>query len=201
MRRDNSFSDKKGDIIKKYNSSSFYYEKRYRDIQLYKFKTFLRRDSLRKKIILDAGCGTGLLMDQIFHIDDLSDQLKSNYVGIDISLNMLNILKLKLNESDKVKLINLILADLESLPFRKNIFDCVFSITVFQNLVNLENGVENLIRVGKNKSEITISILKKKLNMKEFEELVVNKIYDYQIYNNPKIEDFFIIGKINDNEE
>ncbi len=193
--------DKKRQIIEKYNSSFQYYDKRYHEIQSNKFRTFLKEYIFREKIILDAGCGTGLLADFALKCVRTITRLKWNYVGADISRNMLKMFKLKLSYSRISQHIHLIVADLEYLPFRKNIFDEIFSITAFQNLYDFEEGLDNLIRVGKNNIEIVLSILKKKVTIAKFNKLVQYKIENYEIYDVPHLEDFILQGHIFKNEK
>ncbi|MFX1590929.1 MAG: hypothetical protein ACFFC1_22570, partial [Promethearchaeota archaeon] len=58
--------DKKKEIISKYNSTATFYDKRYRKIQEEKYRIILSDFLLEKnKIVLDAGCGSGLLFEFI----------------------------------------------------------------------------------------------------------------------------------------
>ena len=81
--------DKKERIIRAYNSTSPIYDQRYSTIQFDKYGYILRNCLLNGKILLDAGCGTGLLYE--FIVNSMNQGLINNltYVGIDISRNML----------------------------------------------------------------------------------------------------------------
>ena len=152
--------NKKKEIIIKYNSTSDYYERRYKEIQYNKYKFVLNSYTVGGKIILDAGCGTGLLYD--FIINSL-EQIKTafySYIAIDISINMLKIFKSKnFNKDKKIgNKINLILSDLENLPIRSNIFNSVFSLTSLQNLPHIIDGVKEMLRVVKEDADIALEI-------------------------------------------
>jgi len=190
-------SEKKRKIINDYNLSFQYYENRYKDIQLNKYARFFEKLRIQKNI-LDAGCGTGLLLEYIFNKQRMikEESPRFRYTGVDISLNMLKRFNLKLEGLSFPKFINLILADIEYLPFRDNIFDEIFSITVFQNLADIERGLGNLIRVGIFKFDIVISILKKASKFKEFETLVKNMLEKYNCDYIHSLEDNIIWGTI-----
>ncbi|MBA7669396.1 hypothetical protein ES703_77526 [subsurface metagenome] len=57
--------NKKQEIINKYNQTSEFYDRRYVKIQQDKFSLILKDNSIYEKLILDAGCGTGLLFGVI----------------------------------------------------------------------------------------------------------------------------------------
>ena len=189
--------DKKKEIIKKYNSTSHFYDKRYTEIQYEKFEIILNSFDLNDKKLLDAGCGTGLLLDYI-----LQYQKNKNfyYVATDISLNMLKIFYRKLLKMDNKWLerkINLILSDLENLPFRNNVFHSVFAPTSLQNLPSIQKGITELIRTAKNKAELKLTILKKKLDSEELEKILKPIIEKLEIFNINNIEDIVVQGIVN----
>jgi ubiquinone/menaquinone biosynthesis C-methylase UbiE len=190
------FSDKKRKIIEDYNKSSQYYDKRYRKIQTQKYRRFFENIQIQNNIILDAGCGTGLLLEHIFQKISIRTLFKFKYAGVDISISMLKKFKLKFYNLGISKSIDLVLADVENLPFRENIFDKVFSITVFQNLVDIERAFNNLLRSGKAKFDIVITILKKASNLEKFGNLVKKKLEKCSFDHNPTIEDEIIWGTI-----
>lgn len=197
MKNNSIRSDKKSKIISDYNNSFQYYDKRYKEIQLNKYTRFFEKLSIQKNI-LDAGCGTGLFLEYIFDylrkFKDFSPRFR--YTGVDISLNMLKRFQVKLDGLGLPKSVDLVQADIENLPFREDVFDEIFTITVFQNLTDIKLGLDNLIRVGKNKFELVISILKKAKEFEKFNILVKNILKNYDFNYNNSVEDKIFWGSI-----
>lgn len=156
-------SNHKSEIITKYNSSSPFYDNRYRKIQESKYQIILKNQDLNEKLILDLGSGTGLLIEYLnmknYNISNLDF-----YVALDISWNMLLEFKSKFDKINPLNNLSLVLSDIENLPFRENKFSLIFSITSFQNLPNMNEAIIETLRVSKNDADFTFSILKKKLN-------------------------------------
>lgn len=188
--------DKKRKIINEYNSSSFYYDKRYCQIQKEKFKIILKNPNFESKRILDAGCGTGLLLEHMLSLVDQNDKIRYSYVGTDISFNMLNEFYFKLKSINKKIDINLVLSDIENLPFRDNFFNLIFSITAFQNLSNIKLGFKNLLRISANRAKLKLSILKKKFDLEGFLTLVKPSLKDLETISKEEIEDIIFQGEI-----
>jgi len=189
--------DKKRKIRNDYNLTSSFYDKRYNQIQKEKFEILLKSFDIHERLILDAGCGTGLLLEYLLNLFEQKDGFFYQYVGIDISWEMLKAFDSKLRKLAKRINVNLILSDIENLPLRSNVFHSIFSITTIQNLSNIKLGLKSIIRVGKNEAELNISILKKKLNLREFiEDLIKPNIINPKIISNDKIEDILIQGRL-----
>ena len=186
---------KKQEIIKNYNLTSHFYDQRYSQIQTEKFEILLNNLELNQKKILDAGCGTGLLLEFINSLKQNST-VNYHYIGMDITLNMLKEFQSKpLTKKTQWK-VNLILADIESLPFRENIFDIIFSITSFQNLPNLTKGIIETLRVGQDKGDFRFSILKKKLKIVQLNSLLKSLFTNLKLMQEEFLEDIIFIGKI-----
>ena len=84
------------------------YDIRYTEEQQKKYEIiFDKIPSRYEGLILDVGCGTGLLLERINSIS----------VGVDLSINLLE----KAYERNKRSQINLIQADAESLPIRTSV--------------------------------------------------------------------------------
>ncbi len=189
-------SDKKKEIINKYNSTSHFYDKRYSQIQSKKYDQILKNYVLDRKIILDAGCGTGLLFEYTIDLFKQEKRIFYSYIANDISWNMLMEFKSKLVNLKKQLEVNLILSDLENLPFRKNTFHSIFSATAFQNLPNILNGVKESLRVVKSNGDIILSILKKKINLEELLSYLEPFVKEIIIIKIDTIEDIIIKGKL-----
>ena len=85
--------------------------------------------------LLDVGCGTGLSA-KIFNC---------NITGIDPAEKLLQQAPFK-----KIK------AKAESLPFKDNEFDVVIAVTSIHNFDDIEKGLKEIKRVGKDKFALTI---------------------------------------------
>ena len=187
---------KKKKIISNYNKTASFYDNRYREIQEQKYKIILKNYQFKSKLILDAGCGTGLFIEFIIALTNQKDFIPFIYVGTDISLNMLDRFRIKLQRLKLKYEFNLILSDIENLPFRENVFQCIFSLTSFQNLPNIDEGVRNLYRVGKNNADLNLSILKKNCNLIELMKSLKPLVKNLKTNNKENLEDIIIHGKI-----
>ena len=95
----------------------------------------------KNKKILDVGCGTGI-----------ASGFFSCHTGVDPSEKLLNIASKKFPE------IRFIKANAERLPFEDEEFDAAISLTALQNFDDVEQGLEEIKRVGR---EFVLSFLKK----------------------------------------
>lgn len=125
------------------------YNIRYREEQEAKYDAILDRiGPLPHDIVLDDGCGTGLLISR----------LDAHNVGVDLSYRLLSTARSRLRGKPYTHLIQ---ADADSLPFRPLIFCIVFSVTVVQNLPTLEQTLAEIMRVSRPGSQIAVTALKK----------------------------------------
>jgi len=191
----NRVLNKKNKIITDYNSSAHFYDSRYKQIQEEKYSLILNGYDINGKMVIDLGCGTGLLLEFIDSTNNQSS-LKYTYVAVDISFNMLLKLKNKTLKSNREKFINLLLSDAENLPFRENTFNCIFSITLFQNIPNIEKGIYELLRVSTQKCDLKFSILKKEIKLQTLLALLEPMMRDLEIIDKEHIEDIIIQGSI-----
>ena len=186
--------NKKREIIRKYDSTAHIYDDRYSKIQNDKFNLIIKEFSFEEKILLDAGCGTGLFYDYLLEKleDDLDKQY--NFLGVDISWNMLKEFSLKLKKNEKLAKHQscLLLSDLENLPFRENIFHAYISLTSLQNLPNIINGIKESFRVTKDNGDMKLSILKKKLDLDELLSHIKSKVKNLEITENDDLEDVIL---------
>ena len=189
------YSNKKKEIIKKYNSSSSFYDSRYRQIQETKYHIILKNFDLTRKVILDLGCGTGLFIEYLSRRKLEQKKNLDYYVGLDISWNMLLEFRSKF-EKLKGKNISLLLSDIENLPFRDNQFFSVLSLTSFQNLPDVKKGIKELLRVSRNRADFKFSILKKKTDLKILVDFLKSFVVIDQVLNKENLEDVIIQGKV-----
>ena len=195
----NEESDKKKIIIEKYNSTSSFYDDRYRKIQNEKFELHFKNTNFNSKTLLDAGCGTGLLFEYISSLNDNNLGRTLRYIGTDISWKML---KHFYNKTKKIKNkinSNLILGDIENLPFREDKFNLIFSITTLQNLHDLKKGLKEIIGVGKENAALKLSILRKQLKLEEVIAYLNSRMINLKIEIVEDVEDVFIQGNLNKN--
>ena len=188
--------DKKKNIIEKYNSTSSFYDNRYSKIQKEKYKILFRNCNLNYKTILDAGCGTGLLIEYVYDLNIDNIKKKVKYIGIDISWKMLMNFCNKSKKKDNEE-INLILGDVENLPLRPDSFNLIFSITSLQNLLVIKKGLGELIRVGKKDSLLKLSILRKQLQIDDLVAYLKTHTMDLKTEFLENIEDVIIQGILN----
>jgi len=186
--------NKKKEIINDYNSSAEFYDKRYRAIQEEKYHIILENYDLIEKRILDIGCGTGLLFEYILNSKENHNLQKSKFIAIDISWKMLLKFKKKLLKLKNKPNVLFVLSDIENLPFRNNSFNLIFSLTSFQNLPSILDGIRESLRVSTNDSTFKFSILRKKLNLDQVKTLLEPFVKDLKVINRDYIEDVIIQG-------
>lgn len=112
------------------------YNELHEDEQLSKLRIIAAHIKLKENTkLLDVGCGTGLSA-KVF---------KCNITGADPSESLLKKCPFK-----SVK------ANAESLPFPDNYFDVVIAVTSIHNFSDIEKGLNEIKRVGKNKFALTV---------------------------------------------
>jgi len=92
------------------------------------------QDFLRDKIVLEVGCGTGLILQRL-------KRYCRDCVGVDISKGMLS--------KAKRRGFACMQADAISLPFRDESFDCVVCFKVLPHIPNIESAIQEIVRVAK----------------------------------------------------
>ena len=139
-----------------YNEISEGYDELHSEEQLKKARII--RDKLelkRSDKLLDVGCGNGFYLD-LFDCDvtgiDPSEELITKYKG-----------------SHQV-----LLGNAENLDFPEKSFDIVISLTSIHNFDDIEKGLKEIERVGKDK--FAFSVLKRSSKAGEIEK-IINKLF------------------------
>jgi ubiquinone/menaquinone biosynthesis C-methylase UbiE len=154
---------KKRDVMHRYDLTAHIYDMQYAEEQTAKIDAAFEGFKIEKSsLVLDAGCGTGILFDYV------ADKAETT-VGLDISRKIL--LQAK-KRAENFQGLYLILADADNMPLNENIFDHVFGITLIQNMPNPAKTLSEIRRVAKEDAVIVITGMKKAFTLEEFEELL-----------------------------
>ena len=141
-----------------YDQISEGYEELHREEQLKKVKLiskYLKPKPEDK--LLDVGCGTGLT----------TEPWKCKRFGIDPAKKLLA-------RARKKQEIEYKLAPTENIPYPDDFFDIVISITAIQNFQDIEKGLKEIKRVGKDRFVLTFL---KKSSKKEFIENKIKELF------------------------
>jgi len=159
---------RKGHVIReRYEATAKGYDELYRAEQYEKFSITLKKAPPRGRV-LDAGCGTGLLMEYMYTAGYLDNV--SLYVCLDYSREMLRIARWRLSRICPDKCI-VVEGNIMSLPFADRSFDYVYSFTVLDLVDSIEKAVTELIRVSS--GQVIVSLLK---NL-PYKDLLLKKMY------------------------
>jgi len=138
------------------------YDDRYRLEQEAKYDEILRHaTTTTHDLVLDDGCGTGLLLER----------LQCHRVGVDLSHNLLSMAHSRLKEGGQTYLIQ---ADADHLPFRDQVFDKAFAVTLIQNTPDPEHALKEMRRVAQVGSEVIVTALKKSFTLRGFRQLLAS---------------------------
>lgn len=155
--------NQKRDVMQHYNLTAKSYNELYADEQRAKIETALGKVRVAKDIlILDCGCGTGLLFEYV------APKVQT-VVGLDISKGVLEKAK---KRAKKLGNVHLILADADYMPFRDCIFGGVFAVTLLQNMPDPEKTLTELERVAGANAFLVATGLKRKFSLASFEALL-----------------------------
>jgi len=154
---------KKREVLHHYNSLATVYDAQYGEEQSVKMKAALSSIPLKgDSLVLDVGCGTGLLFE---HVGNQAKLL----VGLDISSRILREAKGRTKRFSNVAVLR---ADADFIPFPNETFDTVFAITVLQNMPCPLLTLHEMKRVSKHDSVIAITGLKKEFTQESFMKLL-----------------------------
>ena len=157
------------------------YDVRYAEEQRLKYESMQAHVVIEPDdIVLDNGCGTGLLFEHV----------TVQMVGLDVSVKLLS--KARDRAKDMVQLVN---GDSESLPFRPCVFHSVMSFTVLQNASSPERMLREMDAARRRDGVIVVSILKKALSKQELIELFIkSNLKIKKVVDTENINDWMIIS-------
>ncbi|MBI2106414.1 class I SAM-dependent methyltransferase [Candidatus Woesearchaeota archaeon] len=139
-----------------YNKIAKGYEELHKEEQLRKIRLIKKYLNVRlSDKLLDVGCGMGLT----------TIPWKCKRYGIDPS----EILLERTRQKNKIVYKK---AYAEKIPYKSNFFDVVISVTAIQNFKDMEKGLREIKRVGKNSFVLTFL---KKSSKKDFIEKLIKK--------------------------
>lgn len=137
-----------------YDEISKGYEELHKEEQLKKLDLIQKNFKVSEdELLLDVGCGTGIT----------TSPWKCGKIGLDPAIKLLE-------KADSGIYVN---AEAEHIPFKDKSFDVVISITAIQNFHDIEKGLEEIKRVGKER--FVLSFLKKSSKR----EIITNLIEKY----------------------
>lgn len=155
--------DKKREIMHRYDVTAHIYDMRYAEEQKAKFQAAFKNLKMeRLGLVLDVGCGTGLLFDYVAHKAE-------TVIGVDLSKKTM--LKAK-KHAKRFLNVHLVLADADKLPFPENFFNHVFAFTLLQNMPNPCATLKEIVRVAKANAVVVVTGLKNVFSRETFEELL-----------------------------
>jgi ubiquinone/menaquinone biosynthesis C-methylase UbiE len=158
---------KKRRVMQRYDLTAEIYEMRYLEEQTAKIETALKHlKTEQHERVLDAGCGTGILLDHI------ADEVKT-IVGVDISKKTLLQAKQRIY-NNALSNAYLVQADIDNMPFSNNLFNKVFVLTVLQNSPDPAKTLAEIKRVGKTNTFFVVTGLKKIFGKRAFTQLMDN---------------------------
>ncbi len=161
------------------------YDLRYGAEQREKYEAILAEVEVSERdIVLDNGCGTGLLLEY----------LSATAVGLDISSSLLSKALTRIRDTyDK----HLIQGDAENLPMRDHVFGRVFAITLIQNTPNKARALEEISRVGHKDTRVVVTALKKSLSEEAFRQLIESAGFMIMNFiNDEKLSDIIAISSL-----
>ena len=172
-------------VIRHYDRIASIYDRQYAEEQEAKINAILPHMCLdEKSLVLDVGCGTGLLFPLIaFKVQSI--------IGVDASIKLLQEAK---QHAIKFSNTHIIRADSDYLPLKSNIFNRVFAITLLQNTPNPLITLQEIKRVNKKRATIVATALKKKITKEKFTALLRNaQLEILTTIANDKLKDYIAI--------
>ncbi len=143
-------------VREKYDATAESYDSIYKAEQFEKYMVALSKIRPRG-IVLDAGCGTGLLAEYLHPLGYFEKSIEL-YICMDYSRGMLEIARKRLEAlcPDKCQVVE---ADIEDIPLRDSSVDIVYSFTVVDLARSKKRALDELERVSR--VGVVVSFLKK----------------------------------------
>jgi ubiquinone/menaquinone biosynthesis C-methylase UbiE len=150
-------------MMRRYDLTAQMYDLRYAEEQEATYKVALEDLSVtRSSLVLDVGCGTGLLFSHV------AAQAQAA-VGLDVSRKLLFQAK---ERAKNFRNVHLVQADADHLPFKNDYFTVVFAFTVLQNMPKPAETLNEIKRTAKHDAFIAVTGLKKTFSLEAFGELL-----------------------------
>jgi len=140
------------DVVEHYDAISSVYDELYGEEQRRKYELLYR--FLGQGLLLDAGCGTGLLWEFL-----RSKEVCCRYIGIDVSTGMIRVARNRRQRGC------FLVGCVEYMPFRSNVFDYVVAVTLIQNLLDIGAFIREAVRVLKKGGVLLVTVLLKKRSL------------------------------------
>ena len=149
--------------MQRYDLTAEMYDVRYAEEQGAKYKKALEKLNIASNsLVLDIGCGTGLLFSHV-----AADA--QTVVGLDVSRKLLLQAKERARRSLNVHVVQ---ADADHAPFKDSYFSVVFAFTVLQNMPKPLETLMEIKRVAKRDAPIVVTGLKKAFSEEAFRVLL-----------------------------
>ena len=175
---------KKREVMLHYDQTAASYDAQYSKEQNAKMEAALSNIVLKKNnILLDVGCGTGLLFP---YIADKTQLL----IAIDISRKLLKQAKKRAKQQPNIALIQ---ADADYTPFKNQTFHALFAVTLLQNMPNPTATLREIERITKSEATIGLTTLKKRSTQTAITEALKKaKLKITVLETTAKIKDYII---------
>jgi ubiquinone/menaquinone biosynthesis C-methylase UbiE len=173
----------KRSLMESYNLSASVYDQLYGEEQEAKYAEGLRMaPPVNGSIVLDAGCGSGLLLEKLSGLTGLA-------VGIDFSEKMIKIARSKI----KLENVAFVIGDIENMPFKNDTFNTVFMFTVINNTPKPLQALSEAWRILKGGGYLVVSFLKKTFTEDEAEMLLNASRFEVINHSCEKTNDYVYI--------
>ena len=181
---------KKKKVLRHYDKLARIYDSLYGEEQNVKIELILKKVKIEYgDLLLDVGCGTGLLINYI-------TSRINHFVGLDIAEKTLKVAAERARRFKIKQKISLVQGDADNLPFRNDAFNKIFALTLLQNVPRPQATLKELVRVAKNRAQIAITGLKKHFTKENFDGIISEAGHEYSFSEAPEAHDFIVILRV-----